>query len=389
MNKTVQTARRMRDIQPFHVMDLLAQAKTLEAQGRSIVHMEVGEPDFPTIQPIIDAGIRALEQHQTHYTAAVGLPELRQAISNYYRKRYQVAVSADRIIITPGASGALQLLMGVLIDPGDEVLMPDPGYPCNRHFVRMYEGCPVSIPVDLDQQFQLSTDVLKPLWSERSKALMVASPSNPTGTTISLQAMRKLYAELRQHDAWLVVDEIYQGLSYEGEDYTALSISDDVIVVNSFSKFFGMTGWRLGWLVAPPTLLNDLDKLAQNIFLSAPTVSQYAALAAFSSESQQLLEEKRKLFNERRDVLLQELNAIPNLGFTRPDGAFYIYVDVSAYTDDSFALCNRLLNEFGLAVTPGIDFGEHKASRYIRFAYTTDIDSIREGINRFKRCIGV
>jgi len=250
---TDRIANRMSRIQPFRVMELLARAKELEAAGRSIVHMEVGEPDFVTPEPIIAAGQAALKDGHTHYTPATGLMELRMAISDFYRERYQVDVSPQRIVITPGASGALQLVLGVLINPGEQVLMADPGYPCNRNFVYLLNGEPVSVQVDAETDYQLTAQLLEDAWSDKVRAVMLASPSNPTGTLIGQQQMSEIHALVQQRDAALIVDEIYHGLVYEGGEHTALSLTDDaltddIFVINSFSKYFGMTGWRVGWL---------------------------------------------------------------------------------------------------------------------------------------------
>ena len=315
-------ARRMADIKPFYVMDLLARARALEAEGRSIVHMEIGEPDFPTPAPIVEAGHRALSDGRTHYTPAVGLRELREAIARFYETRYGVNVSPSRIIITPGASGALQLVLSVLINPGDQVLMADPGYPCNRHFVRLVEGEPQLIPTNASTAYQLNADILRSRWTGRSVAAMVAAPANPTGTIVSARDLKAMAEFVASKNGCLIVDEIYHGLVYDKDAPTALSVSDDVFVINSFSKYFGMTGWRLGWIVAPEGYVRELDKLAQNLFLAAPTPSQYAALAAFEPATIEILEQRRQAFKERRDFLLPELRRLGfDIPFT-PAGAF-------------------------------------------------------------------
>lgn len=381
-------ARRMAGIQPFHVMDILARARSMEASGRSIIHMEVGEPDFSTAEPIVQAGIQALQQGKTHYTAAVGLPELRQAISQYYQDRFGVSVSPSRILITPGASGALQLLLGVLINPGDKVLMPDPGYPCNRHMVRLFEGIAVELGVKARDGYQLAPDQVLHAWDSSSRALMLASPANPTGRTISMPRLQALYEAVRGPGGALIVDEIYQGLTYDGSSDTSLRLGEEgLFVVNSFSKFFGMTGWRLGWLVAPEAYVPLLDRLAQNIFLAAPTVAQHAALAAFQPETLGILEERRQEFQRRRDYLYGELES---LGFKlagKPEGAFYIYADCSAFSQDSFAFAARLLDDVGVAITPGRDFGSFRQERHLRFAYTTSMEHLAEGIQRLRAFI--
>lgn len=384
-------ALRMRDIEPFHVMDLLARARQLEASGRSIIHMEVGEPDFSTPQPIIDAGIDALRHGLTHYTPALGLPELRQAISAYYR-RQGVSVPAERIVITPGASGALLLALGVLVDPGDQVLLADPGYPCNRHFVRMFEGNAVSIPVGPDSAYQLDADLLGAHWGPETIATLLASPSNPTGTVIQPQVMQDMLDLVSQRGGRALVDEIYLDLTYAtsratGGATTALALSDEIFVINSFSKYFGMTGWRLGWLVVPAAYIDAVDRLAQNIFLAASTPAQWAALAAFEPATLAILEQRRQEFERRRDFLLP---ALRQMGFeipVVPQGAFYLYADCSRFTTDSYAFARQLLEQGGVALTPGRDFGSYRAAEHIRFAYTTALKGLEEGVERISKFV--
>lgn len=377
-------AHRMDRIQPFYVMDLLARARELEAKGRSIIHMEIGEPDFATPDPIVHAGHQALEAGKTHYTPALGLPDLRRSIARHYSDRFGVSVDAGRIAVTPGSSGALQLILSVLVNPGETVIMTDPGYPCNRHFVELVGGIPKGVPVDADTGYQLSAALLEKAWSPSVRAVVLASPSNPTGTLISHQALSDILRMVSERGAVLIVDEIYQGLVYGGRAFTALSHADDVFVVNSFSKYFNMTGWRLGWAVAPEAYVDALDRLAQNIFLAAPTLSQYAALAAFAPETIEILEQRRLEFQSRRDFLLP---ALRELGFglpVTPDGAFYLYANSEGVADDSREFCERLLARAGVAVTPGIDFGRNRPEKHVRFAYTTSIDQLAEGVRRLE-----
>jgi len=381
-------ARRMDDIAPFYVMDVLARARALERAGRSIVHMEIGEPDFPSPAPVVEAGMRALRAGHTHYTPATGLPELRAAIAAFYRSREDLAVDPARIVITPGASGALQLILGTLLDPGDEVLMADPGYPCNRHFVRMFEGVAVGVPVDAGTGYQLNAELIAARWTPRTRAVMLATPSNPTGTVIAPEELERIAALVASRGAALIVDEIYQGLVYEGRAGTALSQPGTVFVLNSFSKYFCMTGWRLGWLVAPERFIPAIDRLAQNIFLAAPTPAQHAALACFEPVTLAILEQRREEFRARRDFLLP---ALRDLGFDIPlvpQGAFYLYADCSRHATDSQAFCLDLLERAGVAITPGRDFGHHRPERHVRFAYTTAIEQLREGVERLRAYLG-
>ncbi len=381
-------ARRMEGIRPFYVMELLARAQALEAQGRSIVHMEVGEPDFPTPEPVVQAGQRALEEGRTRYLPALGLPALRERIAGFYRERYGVALDPGRVIVTPGSSGALQLAMSVLVDPGEAVLMADPGYPCNRHFVHLVGGEAVNLPVGPETGYQLTAELVAGAWTDHTRAVLVATPSNPTGTLLSTAGLAAILEVVRAHGGVLLVDEIYQGLVYGGEGGTALALGDDLVVINSFSKYFGMTGWRLGWMVVPQPWVEAVERLAQNIFLSAPTLAQYAALAAFEPETLAILEQRRQAFEERRDYLLP---ALRELGFTiggTPAGAFYLYADCSRFTDDSFGFCRDLLEREGVAATPGRDFGFNRPERHVRFAYTTDVSRLEEGVTRLRRFLG-
>jgi len=376
-------ADRLARIEPFHVMDILARARAMEAQGRSIIHMEIGEPDFPTAPGIVQAGIEALKAGHTHYTPALGLPALRAAIAAGYPA--DVRPEIDRIAVTPGASGALQLIIAALINPGDQVLMADPGYPCNRHFVRLFEGDDIAIPVEASTGYQLNAGLIQRHWTERSVAVLLASPSNPTGTLIPTDEMAEIVKTVERLGGVLIVDEIYHGLVYENEAVTVLSHSADVFVVNSFSKYSGMTGWRLGWLVSPDAYIPAIDKLAQNIFLASSTVAQHAALAAFTPSVQLELEMRRKIFLERRDFLYP---ALLELGFiipVKPQGAFYLYADCSRFSHDSQVFALDLLERTGVAITPGVDFGRHRASQHVRFSYANTIENLREGVSRLRK----
>ncbi len=381
----LRTATRMADIEPFHVVVLIARAQQLEAAGRSIVNMVVGEPDAPVADPIAQAGIRAIQAGQVRYTAGLGMPPLRDAIAGWYRSCYGVDVPAGRIGVMPGSSGSLLLTMGVLLSPGDEVLMTDPGYPCNRHFVRTMEGRAIGIPVGADTAYQLTAELVERHWSPRTRAVMLASPSNPTGTLIDFDELRAIHAVVRERGGTLIVDEIYHGLTYGVKDRTVLEFATDVFVINSFSKYFGMTGWRLGWVVAPQAFMPDLEKLAQNLFISPSELAQQAAMAAFSPEAVAVHEQRRDAFRAQRDFLLPRLEA---LGFgipVRPDGAFYIYADCSRFTTDSYAWCHELLEQAGVAIAPGIDFGAYRAETHVRFSYPKPIPVLAEGIARLER----
>ena len=374
-------ASRMDRIEPFHVMAILAQAQALEAAGRDIIHLEIGEPDFATPAPIIEAGIAALRAGHTHYTSALGLPALREAIAGFYGTRWQADVEPARIVVTPGASGALLLALGFLAGPGDEVLMADPGYPCNRHFAQFCNARAVTIPVDAQQGFQLNLDLIERYASPATRAVLIASPSNPTGTAVSPDELTRIHAWCQARGIALIVDEIYLALTYDGVEHSA-ACWNDVFVINSFSKYFLMTGWRLGWLVAPTWAMPALERLAQNLFLAPSTPAQHAALAAFSPACLSELETRKMELRARRDFLLP---ALRERGFdipVMPQGAFYVYADCSRIASDSQTFAHALLNQAGVAVTPGIDFGSNKPNRYIRFAYTQPLTRLAEAMLR-------
>jgi len=377
----------MRHIRPFHVMQLLARAQALEAAGKSIIHMEIGEPDFPTARPIVQAGVRALHNGHTHYTPAAGLPALREAVARFYKQRYGCDIAPQRVVITTGASAALQLICGVLIDPGARVLMTDPGYPCNANFVRLFGGEPVCIPVDAASDYQLNTSLLRKHWGRAVAGAWLGSPSNPTGTLIAEPELRAMIDYCREKSGFVIVDEIYHGLTYETSPVSAAAITDDVFVINSFSKYFGMTGWRLGWLIAPERFVPEIEKLAQNIYLAPPTPAQHAALTALEPATIDILENHRDAFKRRRDFLLP---ALRELGFdipVQPQGAFYIYANCARLTDDSHAFTLRLLEDYGVAIAPGIDFGSHRTEEHVRFAYTTSMEKLQQGVARLAKAL--
>lgn len=387
ISRTIALAERMQAIEPFRVMALLARAKQLQAEGRDIIHMEIGEPDFTTAQPIVAAAQEALAQGKTTYTQALGIPQLRAAISAWYQSQYGIDVPASRIVVTPGGSGALLLLSALLMNPGDELLMSDPSYPCNRHFLRLVEGKARLIETTAVSRYQLTPAMVREHWNEQTKGVLVASPSNPTGELLSREELKDLADVCRELGGVLLVDEIYHGMVYGEDAVSVLEVADDVLVLNSFSKYFGMTGWRIGWLVAPEALIPEIEKLAQNLYISVHTISQYAALAAFSEEAVAIHEARRAEFAQRRDYLVQ---ALRELGFVIPNvpaGAFYVYADVSAYTQDSRQWCLELLEQEGVAVTPGEDFGTFRCDEHVRFAYTDSLPRLQEAVARIQRFI--
>lgn len=384
-----ENSKRSRGIRPFQVMAILAEAQALQAAGRDIIHLEVGEPDFPTPEPMTEAAVTALRAGRTHYTPALGLPALRERIAAYYQQRFGVTISPERVVLTTGASGALMLLSALSLNPGDGLMLADPGYPCNRHFAQLFDAHGQMIPCGPEVDYQLTADVVARHWQPATKAVLVASPANPTGTVLSPQQLAGIAAVCRERGGEFWVDEIYQGINFgsepEQQPHTVLAVADDAFVLNSFSKFFGMTGWRLGWMVVPQDKVSTLDTLAQNLYLAPPTPAQHAAMAAFTPEVMAILEERRQILEERRNYLLQ---ALPELGFkvaVPPAGALYIYADASRFTGDSLSFCSRLLRETGVAITPGVDFGDYRSGEHVRFAFTTDISRLQEAVERLRR----
>ncbi|ADZ92816.1 aminotransferase class I/II-fold pyridoxal phosphate-dependent enzyme [Marinomonas mediterranea] len=384
MNKL---ASRVEKIAPFQVMAVLERAKQLQATGLDVIHLEVGEPDFVAPQQINEAGQKAIADGNTGYTPANGLPELKTAISQHYRKQYEADVHPDRIIVTPGASGALLLMASLMVESGSNVLMPDPCYPCNRHFLIQCGAQAKLVETQASEGFSINLSNLDDWWDKHTSGMWLASPSNPTGAVLSKEYVTSAWREVSARGGHLLVDEIYQGLVYDGDDFTALSINSDIFVINSFSKYFAMTGWRLGWIVVPEWAVEGATKLAQNLFISAPSVSQYAAIQAFDTASLEQCEKRRQEFSERRNTLLKGLAEIGLPVVAPAQGAFYAFVDVSEITDDAMKWCLDLLEEEHVALTPGTDFGVKDSHKYVRFAYTCNQDRLREALSRIKRFI--
>lgn len=378
-------ASRLDNIEPFHVMELVKMANALEHQGRHIIHMGIGEPDFTAPPAVVAAAVQAMTDRKLQYTHATGIMPLRAAISAHYKHVYGLDIDPSRIIVTAGASAALLLACAALVDVGTEVLMPDPSYPCNRHFVAAFDGVAKMIPSGPEHRFQLSDDMVREHWSATTGGVLLASPSNPTGTSITHAELSKIVETVAERGGFTIVDEIYQGLSYDAVPFSALSLSDDVIVINSFSKYFNMTGWRLGWLVVPDSLVLQIEKLAQNLYICPSSVAQHAGVACFSPESLAIFEERKAEFQRRRDYIVP---ALRELGFkvpVMPDGAFYVYADCSALSDDADQLTIDLLNEAGVVLVPGLDFGPTTAHNYIRLSYATSIENLKEAVNRMRQ----
>ena len=382
----MRTARRAAEIEPFEVMDVLSRAQALERAGRHVVHMEIGEPDFTAPPPVVEAGVRAIRDGRTAYTATLGLDSLRHAIAGHYRNRFGCDVPASRIAITAGASGGLLCVAALYVDAGDEILVPDPGYPGYRHFVRAFEGVAKILPVSARSDFQPTLEMVLAAWGPRTKGLLLGSPSNPTGTLIGQSELRAIAAFIAERRGVLMVDEIYQGLVYGMEPWTAYGLPGEVVLINSFSKYFCMTGWRLGWVVLPEGALRGFEKLAQHLFISAPAAAQHAAESAFHEDSLKILELRRSEFARRRDFLVPALKqaglAIP----AEPRGAFYVYADVGR---DARAFARELLEKEAVAATPGLDFGANATANYVRFAYTRSMEDLEEAARRIARFCGL
>ena len=380
---SVKYAERVRKIEPFRVMDIVARAAALEADGHDVVHMEVGEPDFPTPGAIVKAGQKALTAGKTKYTTAQGLPELRECISQQYMDWYGISIDPSRIFVTTGGSAALLLVTSMLLNVDEGFLMPDPGYPCNRHFLHAFEAEPQLVPVTADDHFQLTPALIERHWKDNTRGALIASPANPTGAVIARKDLEQIASAIKQRNGYLVVDEIYHGLVYgDVAQDSVLSIDPSAFVVNSFSKYFGMTGWRLGWMVVPPDAVKIAEKLSQNLFICPSSVAQYAALGAFSTDAKNEMERNKAEFKKRRDFLVP---ALRKLGFgvpLMPEGAFYVYAKLPAGLGSSEAFAQSLLEQHHVAITPGTDFGTYLAEDYARFSYSQDLETLKKGVER-------
>ncbi|MES2098215.1 MAG: pyridoxal phosphate-dependent aminotransferase [Pseudomonadota bacterium] len=389
-------ARRLDHIEPFYVLECAKAAAELARSpacdvrlgGEPMIFLNIGEPDFTAPPLVQEAAERAMRAGRTQYTDATGLPELRERISAWYATRFGLDIAPRRIVVTAGASAALQLACLALVDRDDEVLLPDPSYPCNRHFVAAAEGVPVLLPASAEARFQLDAASVEAAWSARTRGVLLASPSNPTGTSIDPIEMGRIVAAVRAHGGFTLVDEIYLGLSFdERYGHSALAHGDDVISINSFSKYFSMTGWRLGWLVVPDELVPAVEKLAQNLYICPSSVAQHAALACFEPESIAEYERRRNEFRARRDFLVPALN---DLGLTvpvLPDGAFYAWADCSRHNPDSWDLVFDMMRRAHVAITPGRDFGHAGTERFVRLSYASSMAQLHEAVERLRRAL--
>jgi len=375
-------------MEPFRVMQVLARAQALEAAGRDVIHLEVGEPDFPTPDAIVAAAVDATASGMTRYTPAHGTQALREAIAGDYRKLYGLRIDPERVIVTSGASAAILLALAAGTDAGDAVLLPDPGYACNRQFVTALGGRPVPVPVPADSGFQPTAAQIAAAWRPETRAVMLASPANPTGTLLPSQELSAIAEVARERNGVLIMDEIYGRLIFDRAPETALSRVPDAVIVNSFSKYYAMTGWRLGWMVVPEDWVEPVRRLTQNLFVAPPTVAQLAALAAFEPATEALLQQRVQELRARRDFLLEVLPALGLELRARPEGAFYLYADSRAHGPDSEVLCDRILSEAGVALTPGTDFSPGSGRDHIRIAYTQPRARLEEAVARLRPVLG-
>jgi aspartate/methionine/tyrosine aminotransferase len=375
-------AARLKKMTPFFVMELLEQAKAMEAQGEHIVHMEVGEPDFSTPAPVKNAAIGAIQGDRTFYTHSLGIPELRQLIADNYLWRDGVSISSERVIITNGTSGAFLLLFAVLLEKGSVLALSDPGYPCYKNFAALFDADVCSIPVTAETRFEVTEKELIAS-GKTPDMLVISNPANPTGILYCEDAIISLDRALAKNNGVFVVDEIYRGLVYGKPARTAIALSDRIIVIDGFSKVFAMTGWRLGWMVVPEELVRPVQIVAQNVFISPAALSQYSALKAFDSAEE--IVHMRKSYEKRRDFLLPTLR---KLGFhipIDPEGAFYIYAGIEQWGLDSREFADRALKEAKVALTPGYDFGSFRPGDHVRFSYATNVEKLKLGCSRLAK----
>ena len=393
----MRVSQRAQRIDPFYVMEMAKAAQAIAASARHtdrpMVFLNIGEPDF-TAPPLVQAAAdKAIHDGRTQYTNALGLDSLRERISAWYGSRFGVAVPARRIVVTAGASAALQLACLALVKAGDEVLMPDPSYPCNRHFVSAADGRAVLLPAGPEQRFQLTADQVQAHWQPQTRGVLLASPSNPTGTSVAAAELARIHNIVNNHGGISLVDEIYLGLSFEAAfGQTALAIDDHIISINSFSKYFNMTGWRLGWMVVPDDLVPVMERLAQNLFICPSSIAQHAALACFEPDSLAIYEERREAFKQRRDQFIPQLNAMGLTVPVMPDGAFYAWADcrqacAKLGLADSWAFAEHVMREAHVAITPGKDFGVHAPADFVRFSTASSLNDLDTAAQRLRQML--
>ena len=379
MSKNQEISERTRKITPFIVMDVLEKAHSMEREGIDVVHLEVGEPDFDTPSCIKEAAIRALEAGHTHYTHSLGLVELREAICRHYKQRYEVVVEPDQVVVTSGTSPAMFMLFAALLEPGDGVIVSDPHYACYPNFIRFVGGEPVTIPVYEDDGFQYRPEMIGAKINSKTKAIFINSPSNPTGNLLSPERMEAI----SNLSPYIISDEIYHGLVYEGEEHSILEFTDRAFVLNGFSKTYAMTGWRLGYMIAPKTFIRAIQKVQQNFFISANAITQWAGIAALEEAGEDVAQ-MRTVYNERRTFMIKRLKEL-GFGITvEPTGAFYVLANAKKFSNNSYELAFDILEKAHVGVTPGVDFGAN-AEGYLRFSYANAIERIAEGMDRIEK----
>ena len=369
-------------ITPFYAMAFSEKASALEAKGHHVVRLNIGEPDFGAPGPVVQAMQDVMEKAELPYTSALGLPALREAIAGFYGQRHGVTVNPNNVVVTAGASAALLLVSAALVNHGDKVMLADPAYPCNRQFIRSFGGQLQSIPAGAEQRFQLTPQSVQANWQSDTKGVMLASPSNPTGTSVPESDLAAVCDFVKSRDGWRIVDEIYLNLSHHGHAQTVLAFDPDAIVINSFSKYFGMTGWRLGWCVVPDDMVPVMERLAQNLYICPSTPAQYAALACFTPETLNVCEGRRDILLHRRQRVLDGLKQAGLSVDVEPDGAFYVYINVTSTGLNAMTFCERLLEEQHVALTPGNDFGGATGDDYVRLSFAASETALDEGIKR-------
>jgi aspartate/methionine/tyrosine aminotransferase len=379
--RRIRLADRTHAVTPFLAMEFSKHAAVLESEGHRIIKLNVGQPDFGAPPAVVRAMRDALDESRTSYTPALGIWELRRAIARHYATQHGVELDPARVIVTAGASAALLLLTAALVNPGDEALVADPSYPCNRHFLSSFGAEVKLVPTTPATRYQLDAALLQQHWGSRTRGVMIATPSNPTGTSVPAAELAAMCRFVDERDGWRIIDEIYLGLQ-DGTPRTALAADPDALVINSFSKYFGMTGWRLGWCVAPSALIPVLERLAQNYYICPSAPAQHAAVAAFDDESIAVCEQRRAGLARRRTLVLHGLQAIGLDVPVVPDGAFYVYIDIRSTGLDAMTFCERMLQEAHVALTPGYDFGHAHAAQHVRLSYAAAEPDLVEAMQR-------
>ena len=383
-----QLAHRANAFPTFHAVSLFKETLALAAAGKPIINMGIGEPDFTAPPSVVEALARAARSGQSAYSAPAGIPALRQAIARYYEEHFGARVDPTRVIVTTGGSGALTLACSVLVDHGTEVLLPDPSYPANCNFIVAANGRPKLVATTAASRFQMTAQDIRDHWGPDTRGVLIASPSNPTGTSIAPGALAELLAEVRARKGYVIMDEIYLGLSYEGQAKSALTLDDDIIVINSFSKYFHMTGWRLGWMIVPEHMVGLIERVGTSLAICAPTLGQHAALACFEPEAMAIYEERREAFRQRRDFLVPALEKLGLEVPVKPDGAFYVYTDIARLDEDSVSFAYRLLRDGGISALPGVDYGPAPHGRHtMRFSYCVGMQALQEAVHRLGKLL--